>query len=199
MSFTPGAGHPPALLYSSSASSQGNSDMSRCQQVVPRLSTTRVVAVVVLLTSTLGSAPVRAQTDLEAVRLEMESSMGRLGEIDMGLFRITMQDPNLEQHVSLVTTLIQSVITDLDYLEALIELHGLANDIDAATAIVLRELTGAEERLQLGAFEQHVASETNSNAAPRALQLAEQQVLEELRQVVDLYARTSDLIDPALP
>ena len=168
------------------------------QRILLRLPATLSAAVLMLLASILDTAPVRAQTDLDGVRLEMESSMRRLGKMDMVLFRVTMQDPNFEQHVSLVTTLIQSVITDLDYLEALIELYSRASDTDAAAAVVLRELTGAEERLQLAAFEQHVTSEANSNAAPRGLQIAEQQVLDELRQVVDLYAHMSDLIDPAL-
>ena len=172
--------------------------MSNHQPVSLRFPATLSAAVLMLLATILAAAPLRAQTDLDGLRLEMESSMRRLGEMDMGLFRVTMQDPNLEEHVALVTTLIQSVITDLDYLEALIELHGFASDTDAAAAVVLRELAGAEERLQLAAFEQHVTSEANSDTEPRTLQVAEQQVLDELRQVVDLYARTSDLIDPAL-
>lgn len=172
--------------------------MSNRQLVSLRMPAALSAAVLMLFASILAAAPLRAQTGLAGLRQEMESSMRRLGEMDMGLFRVTMQDPNLEQHVALVTALIQSVITDLDYLEALIELHGLASDPDAAAAVVLRELAGAEERLQLAAFEQHVTSEANSDTEPRTLQVAEQQVLDELRQVVGLYARTSDLIDPAV-
>jgi hypothetical protein len=139
---------------------------------------------------------VHGQDNLDGVRVEMEESSLRLGEMGMGLFRVTMQVPSLQEHVAVVTGLIQSVQTDLDYLEAMIQLFGLARDSGTAATVVLRELAGAQERMQLDAFQQHVMSESNSSSTPRTVQVVEQQLLVELDGVVKLYARTSDLLEP---
>ena len=153
------------------------------------------VALVFLVTF-VAAGGVRAQDDLGGVRAEMEAISLRLGEMGMGLFRVTMQVPSLQAHVSLVTGLIQSVQTDLDYLEAMIQLFGLARDPDTTATVVLRELAGARERMQLDAFQEHVMSENNSTSTPRTVQVVEQQLLVELDGVVKLYARTSDLLEP---
>ena len=110
-----------------------------------RISRAVPVVALVLLVSFVDAGGVSAQNDLGSIRSEMEESSLRLGEMGMGLFRVTMQVPSLQSHVSLVTGLIQSVQTDLDYLEAMIQLFGLARDPGTAATVVLRELAGARE------------------------------------------------------
>jgi len=161
-----------------------------------RISCTPLVVTLVLLVGFVDASRVSAQHDLTGVRSEMEEIALRLGEMGMGLFRVTMQVPSLQSHASLVTSLIHNVQTDLDYLEAMIQLFGLANDPGTAAAVVLRELAGARERMQLNAFQQHVMEEEDSTSIPRTIQVIEQQLLVELDRVVQLYSRTSDLLEP---
>ena len=152
---------------------------------------------IVLLGTLLGAGALSAQDDLGGVRSEMDESNQRLGEMGMGLFRVTMQAPNLQSHVSLITAFIQNVQTDLDYLEALIQLFDLASDRDTAATVVLHELAGASERMQVEAFEEHVGSDESRRSEPRSMQVVEEQLLTELGAVVELYSRASDLLDPS--
>ena len=142
-----------------------------------------------------GSAS--GQTELERLRSDMEEQMGRLSQQEQMLFRSSIQDPGLQEHVQLVSTMTQSVQTDLDYLEALLQLYGLAADPAAAGTVVRRELAGARQRLLLDEYEQHIESEENSDATPRALQQLERQILDELRRVTALYDRASALVGGA--
>ena len=163
---------------------------------IPRRISRALAAVALVFIATFVDAGrVSAQNDLGGIRTEMDKSSLRLGEMGMGLFRVTMQVPSLQAHVSLVTGLIQSVQTDLDYLEAMIQLFDLAGDSGAAATIVLRELAGARERMQLDAFREHVMSEDNSTSTPRTIQVMKQQLLVELDRVVQLYSRASDLLE----
>jgi hypothetical protein len=161
-----------------------------------RISHAFLAVALVLLVSFVDASRVNAQNDLTGVRSEMEEISLRLGEMGMGLFRVTMQAPSFRSHVSLVTSLIQSVQTDLDYLEAMIQLFGLASDPGTAATVVLRELAAARERMQLDAFQQHVMEEDNRTSIPRTIQVIEQQLLVELDRVVQLYSLTSDLLEP---
>ena len=164
-------------------------------RILRRISRALPAGALIFLATLVDADRVSAQNDLDGIRAEMEESSLRLGEMGMGLFRVTMQVPSLQAHVSLVTGLIQSVQTDLDYLEAMIQLFGLAGDPGAAATVVLRELTGARERMQLDAFQEHVMSENNSTSTPRTVQVVEQQLLVELDNVVQLYSRASDLLE----
>ena len=165
--------------------------------LIPRpISRAPLAVALVLLVSFVDASRVSAQNDLTGVRSEMDEIGLRLGEMSMGLFRVTMQVPSLQSHVDLVTSLIQSVQTDLDYLEAMIQLSGLASDPGTAATVVLRELAGARERMQLGAFQQHVMEEENRTSIPRTVRVIEQQLLVELDRVVQLYSATSDLLEP---
>ena len=161
-----------------------------------RISCAPLAVTLVLLVGFVDASRVSAQNDLTGVRSEMEGIALRLGEMGMGLFRVTMQVPSLQSHASLVTSLIHNVQTDLDYLEAMIQLFGLANDPGTAATVVLRELAGAQERMQLDAFRQHVMEEENRTSIPHTIQVIEQQLLVELDRVVQLYSRTSDLLEP---
>jgi hypothetical protein len=147
-----------------------------------------------LLAGFLAVSPARGQTELDRIRSDMEEQMRRLSQVETMLFRSSLQDPALQDHVQLVSSMTQSVQTDLDYLEALLQLYGLAGDPAAAGAVVLRELAGARQRLLLDEYEQHVESEENSAATGRGLQALERQILEELRRVTGLYDRASALV-----
>jgi len=95
--------------------------------LIPRRISRALLAVaLVLLVSFVEASRVSAQNDLTGVRSEMDEISLRLGEMGMGLFRVTMQDPSLQSHVSRVTSLIQSVQIDLDYLGEPIQFFGLA-------------------------------------------------------------------------
>jgi hypothetical protein len=161
-----------------------------------RISRALLTVALVLLVNFVDASRVSAQSDLTGVRSEMEEITLRIGEMGMGLFRVTMQVPSLQSHVSLVTNLIQNVQTDLGYLEAMIQLFGLASDPGMAATVVLRELAGARERMQLDAFQQHVMEEENRTSIPRTIQVIEQQLLVELDRVVRLYSLTSELLEP---
>ena len=117
-------------------------------RILRRISRALPAGALIFLATLVDADRVSAQNDLDGIRAEMEESSLRLGEMGMGLFRVTMQVPSLQAHVSLVTGLIQSVQTDLDYLEAMIQLFGLAGDPGAAATVVLRELTTASVHLE---------------------------------------------------
>ena len=170
--------------------------MTARPRIPRRISRALPVVALVFLVTFVHAGRVSAQDELGGIRTEMEESSLRLGELGMGLFRVTMQAPRLQSHVSQVTGLIQNVQTDLDYLEALIQLLGLARDPGTAATVVLRELAGARERMQLDEFQEHVMSESNSTSTPRTVQVVEQQLLVELDLVIQLYSRTSDLLEP---
>ena len=165
-------------------------------RMLRRISRALPTVALVFLSAFFDAGRVSAQDDLESIRAEMEAISLRLGEMGMGLFRVTMQEPRLQEHVAQVTGLIQNVQSDLDYLGAMIQLFGLARDSDTAATVVLRELVGAGERMQLESFQEHVMSENNSTSTPRTVQVLEQQLLVELDRVVKLYSRTSDMLEP---
>jgi len=151
-----------------------------------------------LLAAAIGAGHAHAQTqsEIDELRVEMEASMERLGGLSMGLFRVTMQDPNLERHAMLTIDLLESVRTDLDYIEALLELYGLARDPSRAGLVVIRELDGIRDRMQLDAFEQHVQFEDDPASTPRGLQVVERELLTELRHSEELFGRARALVDP---
>ena len=171
--------------------------MTPCLRAPLRSCSALMAVAIVFLGVLFHAEEVRAQEDLVGIRAEMDASNLRLGEMGMGLFRVTMQVPDLQGHVSLVTAFIQNVQTDLDYLEALVQLFELSGDRNAAAAVVLYELEGATERMQLGAFEEHVMAEESSPSEPRSMHAVEQALLTELRLVIQLYSRTTDLLAPA--
>jgi len=111
---------------SSRHSDHAETSMSVRPLIPRRISRALLAVALVLLVSFVEASRVSAQNDLTGVRSEMDEISLRLGEMGMGLFRVTMQDPSLQSHVSRVTSLIQSVQIDLDYLGEPIQFFGLA-------------------------------------------------------------------------
>jgi hypothetical protein len=153
-------------------------------------------AVLALWAGVVSARPLAAQTELEAIRTEMKAGVQRLVEIDYGMNRVVMQNPNVQSRVSLVRALVLNVQIDLDYLAAMMQLVGMAREPTSAAAVVLTELKGAQDRMLLDEFEQDVASREERGAVPsQALLIMEQQLVSELHQITALYGRTTEALD----
>ena len=145
----------------------------------------------------LASPPaLRAQADLDAVRSEMQRAQQRLTALDYGLSRVLMQDPRSQSHVSVLKGLILNVQIDLDYLSAMTQLVDLARDADAAEAIFVGQMKGAQDRMLFAELEQEIASrEQRGVVVARPLEAVEQELVDQLRAIRQLYAGTFEQLE----
>jgi hypothetical protein len=154
----------------------------------------RLPAAVILTAALACARPVRAQTELEAIRAEMKQDVEQLSRVDYGLTRVVMQDPRIGSRIGVLKNFVQNVQVDLDYLGALLELVEQARDPAAAAPVVLAQLKGARERMLLDEYERDVAERIERGLTPPALQALETELLGQLHRITQLYVRTEEAL-----
>lgn len=163
-----------------------------------RLRNISAAAVLAFALSLSFPGTARAQTSLDDLRSEMQASSQRLSQLNVMMFRMTMQDPRVESRVSLLTSLTQSVQIDFDYLEALLQMVPLARDREEAVPVVLTELAGARDRMQFEDFERSIQERGEArDGMSRALASMEDRLLSEMREVRKIYTDMYDWLTEA--